>query len=85
MVNEAIQNTDRGMTLLLKPEIKKMVSTKNILSKMLQPDEGEIENFVPTLHKLSENSLGVSKKVSRNYLNITKNSFWSAKDPTVIT
>ena len=69
MVNEAIQNTDRGMKLLLKKEIKEMVSTKNILSKMLQPDEGEIENFVPTLHALSEDSFGVSKKVSRNYLN----------------
>ena len=39
-----------------------------ILEKMLNPDEGERENFVPSLHFLAENNPKITRKVGRNYL-----------------
>ena len=39
-----------------------------ILEKMLNPDKGEIEDFVPTLHFLAENNPKITRKVGRNYL-----------------
>ena len=42
----------------------------SILEKMLKPDKGEIEDFVPTLHFLSRNNEKVTRKVGRNYLDL---------------
>ena len=46
---------------------------------MLSPDEGEIEDFVTTLHFLSENNKRVTKKVTRNYLYIIRHKLTHGK------
>ena len=53
----------------LKKNDKDELAKSYILEKMLNPDEGERENFVPSLHFLAENNPKITRKVGRNYLN----------------
>ena len=53
----------------LSKDDKKELAKSYILEKMLNPDEGEKENFVPSLHFLAENNEKITRKVGRNYLN----------------
>ena len=50
-----------------------------ILEKMLEPDNGEIEDFKNALHYLSKDCEKVTKKVSKNYLYYIKR-LMSVKD-----
>ena len=52
----------------LSTDDKKELAKSYILEKMLNPDEGEKENFVPSLHFLAENNEKITRKVGRNYL-----------------
>ena len=75
MINEAVQDKQRGagdrfgLTCLeIVQDQKKYMTGQYILSKMLQPDKGETEDFVPALHHLARDNDKVTKKVCRNYL-----------------
>ena len=52
----------------LSQDDKKELAKSYILEKMLNPDEGEKENFVPSLHFLATDNEKITRKVGRNYL-----------------
>ena len=69
MVNEHYQfrNTDRdrnghyrAMSFLTNKETQDAITSKHILSMMLEPDEDDPEDFVNTLHELSTRDEKVS-------------------------
>ena len=78
MMNEAITATrDKNNPLglmdfndetKLVPADKKELAKTYILEKMLNPDENEIEDFVPSLHFLATDNEKITRKVGRNYL-----------------
>ena len=79
MMNEAIKATkDGGSNPLglmdftdetkLSEIDKKELAKSYILEKMLNPDDNEVEDFVPSLHFLAEDNDKITRKVARNYL-----------------
>ena len=75
LINEAVRDGQGGeggrlglTCLSIDQDQRKYMTGQYILDKMLQPDKGETEDFVPALHHLATGSAKVTKKVCRNYL-----------------
>ena len=78
MMNEAIIATrdkknplklmDFNDETKLTTDDKRELAKTYILEKMLNPDDNEVEDFVPSLHFLATDNEKITRKVGRNYL-----------------
>ena len=77
------ENRD-GIARPLTAQEKTMVSFKEILHKMIAPDEEDTEDYTDSLHRLAEDNEKVSRLLAKNYIRLANETHYDDEwDQTV--